>query len=554
MNDMDDAKRIREYIEDMRKLVRCLDRMDEQIEEINTEEKLFNFPLTSYPKIQELKDEIFPYYDLIYKALKWQRDCDVWLDGPFEYLDSTTIENRTTDYYTEFNKISKAYKTKIKMHIATDHSNVFRGFIDNPDPYQQPAPVQLCFNLLENVKWFKKYVPLASCFCNPALRQRHWDDMSKIAGFDLTPDAGTTLRKIINQDLMKDLDKYETISVGASKELALHELLQKLIQDWDNVLFNTVPYKDSGVSILTQLDDIQSLLEDHIVKIQAMRGSAFVKPIENEVKVFYELLLRIQKTIDEWTKVQMQWMYLLPIFSSKDIVAQLPDENIMFQSVNATFRKAMEIVARDRRVKETAGSVGLYESMKEANELLEKVQDGVVNYLERKRLFFPRFFFLSNDDMLEILSETKDPLRVQPHLRKCFEGISKLGFNEELEIYSMFSEDKEEIKMQEIISTSAARGCVERWLVQVEEQMVKSIKHEIMISYFDYEVTERIHWALIWPGQVVLCVSQIHWSNAVQNCLMTHTISTVESLYSKLKAQMIDMINLVKGILLQNSF
>lgn len=87
----------------------------------------------------------------------------------------------------------------------------------------------------------------------------------------------------------------------------------------------------------------QVLLDDHIIKTLSMRGSAFVKPCEREVRNWYEKLLRVAQIFDEWLKVQTNWLYLLPILSSKDILIEMPNEERLFYTVNEIYCKYIEV-------------------------------------------------------------------------------------------------------------------------------------------------------------------------------------------------------------------
>jgi dynein heavy chain len=149
------------------------------------------------------------------------------------------------------------------------------------------------------------------------------------------------------------------------------------------------------------------------------------------------------EVLDEWLALQRAWMYLEPIFGSDDIMEQLPLEGKRFGAVDRSWRKTLLRAKATPGVLKMCDDRQLLETFRDANRVLDGVQKGLAEYLETKRLAFARFFFLSNDELLQILSQTKNPLAVQPHLRKCFEAVHAITMQgAECEMTEMISGEK----------------------------------------------------------------------------------------------------------------
>ena len=252
----------------------------------------------------------------------------------------------------------------------------------------------------------------------------------------------------------------------------------------------------------------------------------------------------VQEVLEEWMACQRSWMYLEPIFSSEDIAKQLPNESKRFITMDRIWRKIMGSAKSRPGLIDFCSDAKLLEQFHECNKLLEQVSKGLSAYLESKRLAFPRFFFLSDDELLQILSQTKDPTAVQPHLRKCFENIMKLEFQpKDNLVTAMSSADGERVSM---CTPFYPNGNVEDWLRVVEDTMKLSVKKVIKDSLEEYTTMSREQWVLRWPGQAVLTASQTHWTSEVTAALAQGP-EAVRLYYGKQLQQLEGLVRLVRG-------
>ncbi|KAK1794827.1 hypothetical protein P4O66_009897, partial [Electrophorus voltai] len=428
-------------VEKLNELTACLETAVTTLEYINKEESLLEEEQSEFPLLQTLMTSKETYDQLWNTVLSFHNKHHIWMNGPFVQLDAEQISDELSSMCRTLYKLAKTFGDLAAPRRVAD---AFRLRMDK----------------------FQAHLPILTAICSPGIKARHWEQISTVVGFDVKPDADASLLSMVELGLSKFADKLEEIGASANKEYSLEKALEKMKNEWAELRFGFTQYRDTGTSVVSAVDDIQVLLDDHIIKTQTMRGSPFIKPIEAEYKLWEEKLLRVQDILDAMLKCQATWLYLEPIFSSEDIITQMPEEGRKFTIVDSYWRDFISEALKDTRVPVVTEQPNILSRLQESNIHLEDIQRGLNTYLEQKRLFFPRFFFLSNDELLEILSETKDPLRVQPHLKKCFEGIAKLDFSPDLEITGMISSEKE-------------TGMVEKWLLQVENMMLTSVRDVI---------------------------------------------------------------------------
>lgn len=510
-----------------------LEKAHDIAEDVNSRQASLGVTIQNFTtRISEYTVELKPLASLWSTVSEYLDSYKAWYTGPLRALSPDAAE-----------------KTGEALRAAS-----MRARKDLPD--KASGPLAVAEKVQRDVSHFlQDHLPLLTLLANPGIKSRHWDDLDRITGRALPRDEATPLSEFLKLGLSDMVEAMEETCINAKKEHSLEKALATMQTEWEPVALELKAYKATGTYVLTSAsaDELQALLDDHTVKAQTMAASRFAKPLLEGIRAWVAKLQRLQAVLDGWLKVQSQWLYLEPIFSSEDIMRQMPVEGQQFKQVDRKWRAVMQGAVQNPAGLAALDQPGILDRLNTAAQLLEQISKGLNAYLETKRLYFPRFFFLSNDELLEILAETKDPLRVQRHLKKCFDGIAALHFEPNLDITAMISAEGERVELSEEpdggrINPKAAHGNVEIWLVQVEAAMRRTVAcvcDSAIVAYGQAE--QRAQWAVQWPGQAVLAASQRWWTQDVERAIRAERPGALQAYAEQCDKQLQDIIMLVRG-------
>lgn len=257
--------------------------------------------------------------------------------------------------------------------------------------------------------------------------------------------------------------------------------------------------------------------------------SPYYKVFEKDIEPWSKNLEQIRVTFDYWVDVQRRYVYLEGIFfGSADIKSMLSNEFTKFKNIDGEFTRLMKAVNKNPKVLEVMKTPNLEKTLMSFTNSLQNIQKALGEYLEKQRQNFARFYFVGDEDLLEIIGNSREIKNVMRHFPKMFQGINTVNYEDEGDsLVGMNSREGESVAFYKNVIISED-PTIYKWLTKLEEAMQVSMAMSLETALSELELLDRNSqqeefnaWIIKFPAQVTILSMQVSWSNRIEDNLNT---------------------------------
>jgi len=370
-----------------------------------------------------------------------------------------------------------------------------------------------------------------------AFRARHWRALHQRLGAPRYVAASHTLGAVWALDCVAHAREIRAAIAEAQGEYALEVYLQGVRDAWTGYALELVNYRHECM-LLRGFDAIFQLAAEHGAGLRAMAASPHFRVFEEEARLWESRVARVHATFDVWVDVQRRWVYLHGVFAGNDIRPILPVESARFASLSAEFLGLLRKVHKAPYPLDVIQVPGLLQALERLAELLHKLQRALGEYLERERARFPRFYFVGDEDLLELLGHGQDVARAAKHFGKLFAGVARAECAGD-DIVAVENTARERVEL--VAPVRVAGRAVHEWLSALADATARTLAEQlpgVLAARDALDVARRdavVAWLASAPAQLLVLAEQVHFTRAVEgaaapSCLAETTAQLLATL------------------------
>ena len=475
--------------------------MEDVARKLNQREDLFELVQTKYTETNDTRTEI--------KLLKYVWDTKALVLGTFEAWNETAWNDIEVEpWQAVTNSLMKNLKSMGNDNPVVKGWKVYR-------------------DIEEEIKNMQSVLDKVLGLHSPAMRERHWKELAKVCKVkSIEPhDPKFSFESVVKLKLYEHGDDIDEITETAAKELKIERKLTDIEKCWRQLEMDYVPFKaddEASISLIKPSEDVIENLEGHSLELGGMIGMGkFVDYFRDRVENWQKSLGLIEDVLKVWSSVSRAWGSLQSIFmESADIRTQLPEDTKIFEGLNSEFEELSKAAVEEPNVLQVCSVDGRYDSLVGIQARLDKCQKSLNDYLDQKKKIFPRFYFVSNVALLDMLANGTNPPRIMKYLGDCFDSLNELIFvkNEDgtdnIKLANeMIAKDGERCML---VEEFALEGEVERYLTGLTENMRMTLRDRMKNGYDSAATWDQDNPREMWlsdiAAQVVVTSTQMYWT------------------------------------------